>query len=122
MKKINVNEIKTKEEYQNFIWAVYDSQTYKNSYFVYSDCFNDGEKSNLTLLSANLTEEEAEKIAEINRFAVENCGTDYADVFVTNIFDNPFVWERLTGTKNERALQFRKLVSQIWHQVNDKEC
>lgn len=122
MKKINVNEIKTEQQFLNFVWAVYDSQTYKNSYFVYSDCFYEGEQSDFSLWGKNLTEEEADKIVEENRFAVENCGTDYADIFRENIFDRPDLWERLTGEKHERAYQFQKLYNELWNRVNDKEC
>lgn len=122
MKKINVNEIKTEQQYLNFVWAVYDSQTYKNSYFVYSDCSYEGEQSDFALWGKNLTEKEAVKIVEENRFAVENCGTDYADIFVENIFDKPCLWERLTGEKHERAYQFQKLYTELWNRVKGKEC
>ena len=103
-------------EFQRFLQQVYASQTYAHSYYVYADCFNEGQDSQLTLLQDLTDEDSANAVCEANRFAVENCGTDYANIYVVNVFDSPFVYQRLTGKAVEKAFELQLIKKEFFAQ------
>lgn len=119
--------IRTEKEFKRFVDKVRASETYKHGYFVYTDCFNEDEvrKARKTdnmipriteeVLAEGLTEKEANEVYERNKFAVENSGYDYANIYLGNIY-NPtgsdiYPYMRATGKKPERALQLHSIMS-----------
>lgn len=108
-----VNSINTWQDWYDFQDKVKDSKTYQKSWFVYAECFNEGETRNEILLGKGLTEDEARKIYEANKYAVENNGTDYAEINYENLYEpvnnNPFVYQRATGEKVEKAFELYEI-------------
>ena len=108
-----VNSINTWQDWYDFQDKVKDSKTYQKSWFVYAECFNEGETCNEILLGKGLTEDEARKIYEANKYAVENNGTDYAEINYENLYEpvnnNPFVYQRATGEKVEKAFELYEI-------------
>ncbi|MGM9687125.1 MAG: hypothetical protein ACI3YI_13025 [Bacteroidaceae bacterium] len=68
---------------------------------------------NEILLGKGLTEDEARKIYEAKKYAVENNGTDYAEINYENLYEpvnnNPFVYQRATGEKVEKAFELYEI-------------
>lgn len=110
-----VNSINTWQDWFNFTDKVMKSETYKHSWFVYVDCFNEGETRNENLLGKGLTEAEAKAIYEANKFAVEHCGKDYAEIYMENLYDPnysssaAYVYARATGEDAARAFELRDI-------------
>lgn len=109
-----INSINTWHDWYEFADKVLRSNTYNHSWFVVSQCFDelpDGAKCpNEVCLGKGLTEAEANRIYEANKFAVENCGTDYAEIWVENLFDPsggaaPYIYERATGEHVAKAFE-----------------
>lgn len=113
-----VNSINTWQDWYNFTDKVMKSETYKHSWFVYADCFNEGETCNEVLLGKGLTEDEARSIYEANKYGVENNGTDYAEIYMDVLYDTngsaaPFVYHRATGENIDRALELRTICEEV---------
>lgn len=104
-----VNSINTWQDWYKFTDKVMNSKTYKHSWFVYCDCFNEGEASKEEIIAKGLTEAEARRIYEANKFAVENNGTDYAEIYIENLYEpcgnHPWVYKRATGENVDRAIE-----------------
>jgi hypothetical protein len=109
-----INGINTWQDWYNFTDKVEKSETYKHSWFVYCDCFNEGETKNEQILAKGLTEAEAKRIYEANKFAVENNGSDYALIDYCNLYSpyggaEPYVYERATGEHVSRAFELKDI-------------
>lgn len=110
-----VNSINTWQDWHAFTSKVFSSNAYKHGWFVYADCFNGGESRPETILGMWLTEDEAKKIYEANKYAVENCGTDYADIYIENLYDPnystcaPYIFQRATGDSASRAFELNAI-------------
>ena len=110
-----VDRINSLSDWDAFCTKVFRSETYKHSWFVYADTFNEsdvrsGVCTSEKIIAKGLTEAEAMRIYNANKFAVENCGTDYAEIYVENLYDPngtwaPYVYRRATGEKVERAFE-----------------
>lgn len=109
-----VNSINTWQDWYKFTDKVKASETYKHSWFVYAQTFNESEVKNgvcpdEVILAKGLTEAEAERIYKANKYAVENCGKDYADISFENLYDpcgnHPWVYQRATGENVDRAIE-----------------
>jgi deoxyadenosine/deoxycytidine kinase len=113
-----INSINTWQDWYRFTDKVEKSETYKHSWFVYTDCFNElpcGAKApDEVIIAKGLTEAEAKRIYEANKYAVENCGTDYADIYMANLYSpydgaEPYVYERATGEHVSRAFELKDI-------------
>lgn len=110
--------IKTREQFENWIGQILKSNTYKNGWFVYADSFNEfGSQTNEYILGEGLTEEEANKLCEANRYAVEHAPYDYSNIYVENVYD-PYscayrIYERIKGVKVERARQMHAIIKEL---------
>ena len=112
-----VDSINTCDEYYEFLDKVRASETYKRGWFVYSDQFDKGDKHSVeTMLGHGLTEQEALDVYETNKFAVENSGYDYADIYMYNLYEPyaPVVeYNRLMKQENVRAMQLQEIYNSI---------
>ena len=109
-----INGINTWQDWYNFNDKVKNSKTYKHSWFVYADCFNESDVQNgktpdEVCLGKGLTEAEAKRIYEANKYAVENNGTDYAEIYYENLYEpvgnHPWLYQRATGENVDRAIE-----------------
>lgn len=117
-----VNSINTWQDWYKFSDKVKNSETYKHSFFVYADCFNEGEKHNEILLCKGLTEDEAKRIYEVNKYGVENNGTDYAEIYYENLYEpvgnNPWVYQRATGERVAKAFELHEIYKAVREKLN----
>lgn len=117
-----VNSINTYNEYYIFLDKVRSSNTHKRGWFVYTERFNEGDaKLEEYMIGDNLTEEEAQKLYEANKFAVENCGYDYANIYIENLYEphaHVYVYNRIKGKDNVRASQLQDIYNQIFKKIN----
>lgn len=118
-----INSINTMQDWYVFVDKVHGSNTYKHSWFVYADCFNEGETRNEVLLADGLTEAEAQRIYKANKFAVENNGTDYAEIYIENPYNPystaaPHVYHRATGKAVDRAMLLSRIVESVRKKLN----
>ena len=110
-----VNSINNWQDWHAFCRKVFASKTYEHGWFVYADCFNEGESRPETILGKGLTEAEAKAIYEANKYAVEHNGTDYAEIYMENLYQpsnwssSPFVYARATGEDVPRAFELFKI-------------
>lgn len=116
-----VDSINTRDEYYEFLDKVRASGTYKRGWFVYSDQFDEGDKRSIeTMLGYGLTEQEAQDIYDANRFAVENSGYDYADIYMYNLYEPyaPVVeYNRMMKKENVRAMQLQEIYNSIFEKI-----
>lgn len=126
-----VNSINTWRDWYAFSNKVYNSKTYKHGWFVYADCFNEkdvrkGVTPKETCLGKGLTKGEATAIYEANKYAVENNGTDYAEIYMTNLYEPsnwssaPFIYERATGEKVTRAFELLEICRSVHKKLKYK--
>ena len=117
-----VNGINTWQDWYKFADKVMKSETFKHSFFVVSQCFNElpcgVTAPDEVCLGKGLTEAEAQRIYDANKYAVENCGTDYAEIEIGNLYDPygsaaPFVYHRATGENIDRALELRTICEEV---------
>lgn len=117
-----VDSINTYDEYYSFLDKVRSSNTHKRGWFVYADSFNEGDQGMTEyLLGDNLTEEEAQKLYDANKFAVENNGFDYSDIYIDNLYEphaHVCVYNRIKGINNVRAVQLQDIYNQIFKKIN----
>lgn len=109
-----INGINSWQDWYKFTDKVMSSNTYKHSWFVYADCFNEGETRPEVILGKGLTEDEARKVYEANKYGVENNGTDYAEIYMDVLYDPnvsaaPYIYERATGEKPTRAYELQDI-------------
>lgn len=116
-----VDSINTWDEYYEFLDKVRASETYKRGWFVYSDQFDEGDKHSAeAMLGYGLTEQEALDVYKANKFAVENSGYDYADIYMYNLYE-PYapvaVYNRLMKQENVRAMQLQEIYNSIFEKI-----
>lgn len=116
-----VDSINTCDEYYEFLDKVRASETYKRGWFVYSDQFDEGDKHSVeAMLGYGLTEQEALDVYEANKFAVENSGYDYADIYMYNLYE-PYApvaeYNRLMKQENVRAMQLQEIYNSIFEKI-----
>lgn len=114
-----VNSINTLQDWWAFCEKVMKSNTYKHSWFVYTDCFNEsdvrnGKTPHEVCIGKGLTEAEAKRIYEANKYGVENNGSDYAEIYYENLYDPncsaaAYVYARATGENVDRALELQAI-------------
>lgn len=117
-----VNSINTWQDWYNFTDKVMKSETYKHSWFVYAQTFDEmdargGRLPNEVILGKGLTEAEAKKIYFANKYAVENCGKDYAIISYENLYEPvgncPWLYQRATGEKPTRAYELHEIADGV---------
>lgn len=115
----NINDYKS---YYKFLDQVESSNTYKHGWFVYACQFNEGDKNSVEyMLGDGLTEDEAQKLYDANRFAVEHSGYDYADIYMDNLYrpHAPVIeYNRITKTVNKRAVELQSIYQAIFAKIN----
>ena len=113
-----LEHIKTREQFENWIGQILMSNTYKKGWFVYADSFNENADASATyILGEGLTEEEANRLCEANRYAVEHAPYDYSNIWVENVYD-PYtcaycIYERIKGVKVERAREMHAIIKEL---------
>lgn len=113
------NSINTWAAWHKFYEKVRASKTYKHAWFVWSEQANDGEEFKYNIIGDGLTEEQAQRLYDDNKFAVEyGCGYDYANIYMANLYDpeeaNVVVYERLKGNAlTARARELQELYGAI---------
>lgn len=116
-----VDSINTCDEYYEFLDKVRASETYKRGWFVYSDQFDEGDKHSVeTMLGHELTEQEAQDIYDANKFAVENSGYDYAEIYIHNLYEPhaPVIeYNRMMKQENVRAMQLQEIYNSIFEKI-----
>lgn len=119
-----VNGINTLQDWRAFCAKVFNSNTYNHSWFVYAECFNErdvrkGVTPNEVCLGKGLTAAEAKAIYEANKYAVEHCGKDYAEINIENLYDPnysssaPYVYARATGEDASRAFELLEIAQGV---------
>lgn len=109
--------IKNTKDFETFIGKVISSNTYKNGWFVYASSFDEGGKTHEYILGEGLTEAEANRLCEANRFGVENAPYDYSNIWVENVYD-PYncaycIYERIKGCVVSRARELHKIMRDL---------
>lgn len=115
-----VNSINTYDEYYKFLDKVRNSNSYKKGWFVYAETFNEGDKPKEDMLGHDLTEKEAQKLYDANKFAVENSGYDYANIYIENLYEPHalvVVYNRIMSTDNIRAGQLQEIYCSIFKKL-----
>lgn len=111
----NINDYKS---YYKFL----DQVEYKHGWFVYACQFNEGDKNSVEyMLGDGLTEDEAQKLYDANKFAVEHSGYDYADIYMANLYrpHAPVIeYNRITKTVNKRAVELQSIYQAIFAKIN----
>ncbi len=113
-----VNSINTWQDWYKFMDKVQTSETYKHSWFVYAQTFSEsdarsGRLPNEVIIAKGLTEAEAKRIYETNKYGVENNGTDYALISYENLYEPvgncPWLYQRATGENVDRAIELHDI-------------
>ncbi len=119
-----VNSINSWQDWDAFCHKVFNSKTYNRGWFVYADTFNErdvrrGVTPNETCLGKGLTYAEAKSLYEANKYAVEHCGKDYAEIYIENLYDPnysssaPYVYARATGEDASRAFELNEIAQAV---------
>lgn len=113
-----INSINSWKDWYAFSDKVKSSNTYKHSWFVYAQTFDEmdarsGRLPNEVILGKGLTEAEAKRIYNANKYAVENCGTDYAIISYENLYEPvgncPWLYQRATNENVDRAIELHEI-------------